>query len=56
VKVESLSNAKAVSAGLYHSCAVLHDGRAFCWGNNQVGQLGNRSTINSSVPVEVALP
>lgn len=28
------------SAGLFHSCAVANDGRAFCWGRNFDGQLG----------------
>jgi alpha-tubulin suppressor-like RCC1 family protein len=27
------------AAGRRHACAVLSDGRVFCWGNNQQGQL-----------------
>ncbi len=42
----------AISAADYHSCAVA-DGRAFCWGNNGSGQLGNNTTTNSNVPVAV---
>jgi hypothetical protein len=42
----------AVTAGSQHSCAVA-EGRAFCWGNNTYGQLGNNTTTNSSVPVSV---
>ena len=33
--------AGSVSAGWAHSCAVLADGSAACWGGNQFGQLGN---------------
>ncbi|MBZ0203787.1 MAG: hypothetical protein K8I03_12285 [Ignavibacteria bacterium] len=29
---------------------VRSDGSLFCWGNNQVGQLGDGTTINSLVP------
>ena len=42
----------AVSAGDRYTCAVA-DGKAYCWGYNYYGQLGNNSTIDSSVPVAV---
>ena len=42
----------AITAGDYHTCAVA-DGRAYCWGNNSAGQLGNNSTTDSRVPVAV---
>ncbi len=42
-----------VSAGGYHTCAVNVDHQVYCWGRNNMGQLGNDSTINSSVPVLV---
>lgn len=41
-----------VSGNYWHNCA-LADGKAYCWGLNTSGQLGNDTTINSSSPVEV---
>ncbi|MEZ5157228.1 MAG: hypothetical protein R2687_00175 [Candidatus Nanopelagicales bacterium] len=41
-----------VSGGFRFSCAVA-DGRAYCWGTNYAGQLGNNSTTTSNVPVAV---
>jgi alpha-tubulin suppressor-like RCC1 family protein len=43
----------AISAGASHTCAVK-DGGAWCWGYNNVGQLGNDSTMESDVPVAVS--
>ncbi len=42
----------AITAGQYHSCAVA-DAKAYCWGYNSSGQLGNNSTTESPVPVAV---
>jgi alpha-tubulin suppressor-like RCC1 family protein len=44
---------KDVSAGYRHTCAIVADNKAYCWGYNSDGQLGNNSTTNSSVPVAV---
>lgn len=43
-----------VAAGAVHTCALLGDGRAFCWGQNVHGQLGDGSTTSRSVPTAVA--
>ena len=42
----------AIAAGDHHTCAVA-DGQGYCWGYNHAGQLGNRSSTNSTVPVAV---
>jgi alpha-tubulin suppressor-like RCC1 family protein len=45
---------RQVSAGDFHSCGVTSDNRAFCWGQNHAGQLGDGSTDNDATPVAVA--
>lgn len=46
VQVSGLTDAVQVSAGLDHVCAVMADGRAFCWGDDSAGQLGNADNQN----------
>jgi alpha-tubulin suppressor-like RCC1 family protein len=58
VQVQGLTaGATAITAGSNHTCAVLN-GSAYCWGWNSYingigGMLGNGTTIDSSVPVQV---
>lgn len=44
----------SISTGEDHTCALSTSGKAYCWGFDFLGQLGNNSTTNSSVPVSVA--
>ena len=53
VEVSGISNAKKVSCGRHHSCALLNDGTVFCWGLNSSGQLGDGTTTNRLTPVQV---
>ncbi|GAA2758957.1 cell wall anchor protein [Actinopolymorpha rutila] len=46
--------AVAAAVGGEHTVALDADGRAWAWGNNSFGQLGDGSTANSTVPVQVA--
>ena len=48
------SGVAAISASTSHTCALMGDGKVKCWGWNGNGQLGNNSTTDSPVPVEVS--
>jgi alpha-tubulin suppressor-like RCC1 family protein len=43
-----------ISAGGAHTCGRTADGKAFCWGANAYGQLGDGSKVDRPTPVPVA--
>jgi alpha-tubulin suppressor-like RCC1 family protein len=45
---------RSVSAGADHSCAVTYEDKAYCWGGNSSGALGDGTYDLSSSPVAVA--
>lgn len=58
-RVEGLAPVRAVALGFYYSCALTGEGaevRAWCWGDNSNGQLGDGTTERRAAPVEVRWP
>lgn len=43
-----------VSGGFSHTCGVTTDGLVYCWGENNVGQLGDGSTDGHNKPSPIA--
>ncbi|MDF2696314.1 MAG: hypothetical protein K0S65_4697 [Labilithrix sp.] len=51
--IPNLANVSSVSAGEEHACAVAN-GRAYCWGQNPTGAVGNGSRQDVATPYLVA--
>jgi len=58
VPVDGAAGATVVDIGVgaLHSCGVLADGSAWCWGAGGNHRLGNGSTVNQTTPQQVAGP
>lgn len=48
-----LTGVTSIAVGFQHACALTSQGVGKCWGSNYYGQLGNGSTVDSAVPVDV---
>jgi alpha-tubulin suppressor-like RCC1 family protein len=53
VAVTGLTGVTGIDAGGRHTCVLLAGGSLKCWGDNEYGELGNRTLIDSPSPVEV---
>ena len=48
------ANYSKISAGYSHTCGLLTNGTAMCWGSNGNGQLGDNTTISEKYPQSIA--
>ena len=54
VQVQNLNNVVAIAAGgFHHAIALRDDGTVWAWGGNQNGQLGDGTTMNRLLPMQV---
>jgi alpha-tubulin suppressor-like RCC1 family protein len=44
----------ALAVGVHHTCAIKQDQTLWCWGHNEHGQLGDGTTTNQPLPVQVS--
>jgi alpha-tubulin suppressor-like RCC1 family protein len=49
-------NFTSVDTGFWHTCGIGNDGKAYCWGRNDLGMLGNGTNTQSNIPVAVQNP
>ena len=53
VRVAGLTDVVAAAGGDRHSLALLKDGTVRSWGANEMGQVGDGTTVNRKLPVRV---
>lgn len=54
VRVKTDQRFSSIGAGGFHTCALAADGRAWCWGNNWSGALGDGTAAAQLVPTAVS--
>ena len=52
-QISLVQGLKQISTGLTHSCGLTTTGKAYCWGNNEKGQLGQGSLYSNNIPMLV---
>ncbi|MCO4761822.1 MAG: hypothetical protein KC502_09975 [Myxococcales bacterium] len=52
-EVKALPQVDHLACGSWHSCAWIQGGKAYCWGKNLNGQLGNGGIANIAAAVQV---
>jgi alpha-tubulin suppressor-like RCC1 family protein len=53
VAVKGLTRIKMLAVGGFHNCVLAEDGKVWCWGKNDEGQLGVGDTQNRPTPVSI---
>ena len=53
VPVSNLTHVIAIAGGGFHSLALRSDSTVWAWGRNNNGQLGDSTTLDSSIPVQI---
>ena len=54
--IKIMEGVSAVSQGMHHCLAVKENGSLWAWGRNDHGQVGNNTTENSSIPIQIMPP
>ncbi|HEY9225230.1 MAG TPA: hypothetical protein VIP11_01200 [Gemmatimonadaceae bacterium] len=52
--IESSERFTSIAAAARHTCGITIDRRAFCWGQNAYGQLGDGTRMSHATPTPVA--